>query len=41
MPSLEFLRTRHEEGPCLVLDLDIVPDDMLLLPISHESIETG
>ncbi len=38
---LEFIRNRHEEGPCLVLDLDGVRDDMLLLPISHMSIENG
>jgi ornithine decarboxylase len=24
---LEFLRNRHEEGPCLVLDLDVVRDN--------------
>ena len=30
---LEFLRNRHEEGPCLVLDLDGVRDDMRLLLI--------
>jgi hypothetical protein len=30
---LEFLRNRHEEGPCLVLDLDVERDDMRLLPI--------
>jgi hypothetical protein len=38
---LEFLRNRREDGPCLGHDLDVVRDDMLLLPISHESIETG
>ena len=34
---LEFLRNRREEGLRLVLDLDGVHDDMLRLPISHES----
>ena len=24
---LEFLRNRHEEGPCVVLDLDAVRDN--------------
>src|SRR5208337_5683634 len=24
---LEFLRNRHEDGPCLVLDLDVVRDN--------------
>ncbi|MGC2224059.1 MAG: hypothetical protein WA624_17790 [Methylocella sp.] len=38
---LEFLRNRREDGPCLGHDLDVVRDDKLLLPISHESIETG
>ena len=38
---LEFLRNRREDGPCLRHDLDVVRDDKLLLPISHESIETG
>jgi hypothetical protein len=30
---LEFLRNRHEDGPCLGLALDVVRDDMLLSPI--------
>jgi hypothetical protein len=38
---LEFLRNRHEEGPCVVFDLDVVRNDMGLSPIGHESTETG
>ena len=36
---LEFFRNHREDGPCLVLDLD-VRDNMLLLPIIHGALKT-